>query len=173
MLLRKFELRWKIEDSVLVPDDVNWTLPTTIAGIMNEITKELYNEVVVIFCYDFDKKPLGYCIVGEGTHYISLVNVDSIMRAAMLTGARNIVICHNHPNGDPIPSREDLITTGKLIAALLPAEVKVLDHLIMGKNNTFVSLRKHYEYMWLKVYNMYESINSLLKETAETIYEDA
>lgn len=48
---------------------------------------------------------------------------------------------HNHPSGDPTPSREDILITERLIKAGEYLGIKILDHLVIGKNK-FISLRE-------------------------------
>jgi DNA repair protein RadC len=53
--------------------------------------------------------------------------------------AVNVIILHNHPSGDPTPSREDIIVTRKVKNAGELVDIKLLDHIIIG-DNKYVSL---------------------------------
>lgn len=71
---------------------------------------------------------------------ISLGLVDScpvhpreVFRCAILDGATNIILAHNHPSGDPSPSAEDLRITKQLIEAGKLLGIPVLDHVIIGR----------------------------------------
>ena len=56
-----------------------------------------------------------------------------IFRAALTDGAAGIVLAHNHPSGDPAPSKEDVEVTQKLILGGKILGITVLDHVIIGR----------------------------------------
>jgi DNA repair protein RadC len=60
---------------------------------------------------------------------------------AIRTGANAIVLAHNHPSGDPSPSKEDEKTTENLILAGKLIGIKVMDHIIIG-DNSYVSFKE-------------------------------
>lgn len=60
----------------------------------------------------------------------------SIIRDALTLDAAGIVIAHNHPSGDPAPSRADLIATRALVDLARPLGLRVHDHLIFGLDET-------------------------------------
>ena len=55
-----------------------------------------------------------------------------VFEAALKECAKSIIVAHNHPSGDPIPSEEDVTLTKKLIDAGKLMNIPVLDHLIIG-----------------------------------------
>lgn len=55
-----------------------------------------------------------------------------IIRDAMALGTAGLIVAHNHPSGDPAPSREDLAATRALVALARPLGIRVHDHLIFG-----------------------------------------
>ncbi|MEM6846992.1 MAG: DNA repair protein RadC [Pseudomonadota bacterium] len=78
--------------------------------------------------------------LASGTVDHTPVYPREVLQAALRHGATAIVLVHNHPSGDPTPSREDVSMTHKLIAALEPVSISVHDHLIIGRHKA-VSLR--------------------------------
>jgi len=62
----------------------------------------------------------------------TVVDIRIICRAAIENGASSLVIAHNHPSGQIIPSEQDLAITRKLKEALQILEISLLDHLIIG-----------------------------------------
>ncbi len=73
------------------------------------------------------------------------IDVGAIFREALKAGAEEIIVAHNHPSGDPTPSRADITTTAKLREAGDLLGVPVLDHIILGASNSvkgfdFISL---------------------------------
>ena len=48
-----------------------------------------------------------------------------------------MILCHNHPSGDPSPSKEDIMVTKRMLKAGNIMDIPVLDHVIIGKNRFF------------------------------------
>ena len=55
----------------------------------------------------------------------------------MLYNATRLIIIHNHPGGNPIPSKEDYLITDQIKNAGLLLNIKLIDHLIIGKDSYF------------------------------------
>jgi DNA repair protein RadC len=70
----------------------------------------------------------------------SLVRVGELFRDAVRLDASGVVLCHNHPSGDPTPSPDDLHLTAEAIAAGRLLDVDVLDHVVIA-HDAWVSLR--------------------------------
>jgi DNA repair protein RadC len=84
------------------------------------------------------------------THMITLGIVDAalvhpreVFRPAISDGAAAVILAHNHPSGDPTPSAEDIRITRQLVEAGRVIDIRVLDHVILGRDQTpFISLRE-------------------------------
>ena len=74
-----------------------------------------------------------------GTISSAAVYPREVAKAALTTGARHVILAHNHPSGSAEPSQADIQITASLKQALDLIEVSVIDHLIVG-NNKVVSL---------------------------------
>jgi DNA repair protein RadC len=77
----------------------------------------------------------------------SLVHPREVFREAVRSAAAAVVLAHNHPSGDPAPSAEDLRITRQLVEAGGVVDIKVLDHVIVGRCGTphpdgYLSLRE-------------------------------
>ncbi len=73
----------------------------------------------------------------------SLVHAREVFRHAVADSACAIIVSHNHPSGDPSPSAEDLSITRKLVEAGKILDIRVLDHVIVGRGErTHFSLRE-------------------------------
>jgi len=79
-------------------------------------------------------------LLSIGSLDASVVHPREVFRAAVLGGAAAVVLFHNHPSGDPTPSREDCDLTRRLIAAGELMGIDVLDHVILA-DTRFVSMR--------------------------------
>lgn len=86
-------------------------------------------------------------IVGISTAHVgsldaSIVHPREIYTEALLHKAASIIVCHNHPSGDPTPSREDFSMTTILQEAGDLLQIPVLDHIILGEER-FYSMKKN------------------------------
>lgn len=73
-------------------------------------------------------------VMQTGTIDQAAVYVREIVKRAMELHAASLIIVHNHPSGDPAPSRADIDITRALVNAARPLGIAVHDHLIMGAN---------------------------------------
>jgi DNA repair protein RadC len=76
-------------------------------------------------------KLLGIMHVSEGTTDSTIVDVKHVMQGAILAHAKNLILCHNHPSGNCIPSALDDTITQKIKQACALFSMTVLDHLII------------------------------------------
>ena len=74
-------------------------------------------------------------LVSEGSVDQAAIYVREIARRALELGSAAIILVHNHPSGDPSPSRQDIALTKEIIAALKPLGIQVHDHVIVGAND--------------------------------------
>ncbi|WP_422877898.1 RadC family protein [Ktedonosporobacter rubrisoli] len=77
----------------------------------------------------------------KGTVNSSVLRVSEVFRPAVVRNCPNVIICHNHPSGDPTPSTEDIEVTQQLIDAAKLLDIDLLDHIIIG-NPRYVSLKE-------------------------------
>jgi DNA repair protein RadC len=70
--------------------------------------------------------------ISEGTLTRSLIHQREAFREAIKESACSVIFVHNHPSGDPEPSREDISITEKLVSAGDIVGIKVLDHVVVG-----------------------------------------
>ncbi|GBE57044.1 hypothetical protein BMS3Bbin16_01259 [archaeon BMS3Bbin16] len=77
--------------------------------------------------------------VSIGSLDASVVHPREVFKTAIAESAAAIILAHNHPSGDPEPSREDIELTNKLIQGGKIIGINVLDHIVVG-NGTYVSL---------------------------------
>ena len=88
---------------------------------------------------------IGVETVSIGSITASTTTPRDIFKSAILANAVAIIVCHNHPSGELIPSKNDIEITKQLIAAGDILGIKVLDHLIVS-NQGYKSLRDYHEF---------------------------
>ncbi|MPN14686.1 hypothetical protein SDC9_162013 [bioreactor metagenome] len=79
--------------------------------------------------------------ISVGTLNASLVHPRELFKEAINYSAASVILVHNHPSGDPTPSKEDIELTQKLVKAGKLLDISVLDHVIIG-DNKYVSLKE-------------------------------
>ena len=97
-------------------------------------------ETFCVILLDARKKMISAEIVTNGLVDCSLVHAREVYRSAVRKNACAVILAHNHPTGDASPSVEDIRITKQLIEAGKVLDIKVMDHIIVGK--TTVSLRE-------------------------------
>ncbi len=65
-----------------------------------------------------------------------------VFRPAIRDNAPSIIVVHNHPSGDPTPSAEDVVITRTLVSAGNVLGIELLDHVVSGSGNRYVSLNE-------------------------------
>ena len=79
--------------------------------------------------------------ISKGTVNASLVTPRELFVEALKKEAVSMILLHNHPSGDPTPSRDDILTTKRISECGLLIGIELLDHIIIG-NNCYVSFRE-------------------------------
>lgn len=80
--------------------------------------------------------------ISKGTINMTIVHAREVFKAAISDNAHSIILLHNHPTGDPSPSKEDIGLTKNLIEASKIIGIDILDHIIIGDNKYFSFLEE-------------------------------
>ncbi len=72
----------------------------------------------------------------------TIVHPREVFRPAIGCSAKTVILCHNHPSGDPTPSDKDVILTRRLIDAGKLLDVRVLDHVVIGEDAEYWSMQE-------------------------------
>ena len=95
-------------------------------------------EQVVAAPLDSDRRIIGDAYVsGSGTSFSTYMPVREIVRVCVLSGAYQVVVSHNHPDGEALPSVNDIIATKKLAEILNSFEIDLADHIIIAGTDSF------------------------------------
>ena len=108
------------------------TTPAEVYRACQDIA-ELAQECFQIVSLDAKHKLINRHLVSLGIADASIVHPREVFRPAICDGAMAIALAHNHPSGDTSPSAEDLRITRQLIEAGKIVDIKVLDHVIIGR----------------------------------------
>lgn len=97
----------------------------------------LDRERFVVLFLDTKNKIIKEEIVSIGTLNSSLIHPREVFKNAIKNSANSVIFVHNHPSGDPTPSDEDKEITKQLFDIGNMLEIKVLDHVIIGKDDYY------------------------------------
>ena len=86
---------------------------------------------VVVACHE----------VSRGSLNTSIVHPREVFKRALLSNGASIILAHNHPSGDPTPSREDIAITKRLKECGSMLGIEVIDHVICG-DDTYISFKE-------------------------------
>ena len=95
-----------------------------------------------VLLLDTKHRVVRVAILSIGTLDASIVHPRDVFREATAAGAAGLVLFHNHPSGDPLPSDDDRQLTERLVAAGVIMGIAVLDHVILA-DETYYSFREH------------------------------
>lgn len=94
-------------------------------------------EYFYILLLDAKNKLIKECMISQGTLTSSLVHPREVFNPAIKESAVSIILIHNHPSGDPFPSKEDIELTRQLNQASEIIGIKILDHIIIGHDRYY------------------------------------
>jgi DNA repair protein RadC len=115
--------------------------PQDAGNLVMEDMRYLDRESFRVILLDTKNHVLGIETVSLGSLNASIVHPRELFRHAIRRSAAAVILVHNHPSGDPTPSREDLEITRKIHEAGQLLGIEVLDHLVIG-DNRFVSFKE-------------------------------
>ncbi|WP_180230065.1 JAB domain-containing protein [Bacillus sp. AFS073361] len=98
-------------------------------------------EIFGVVSLNTKNKVLGCEVIHKGSVNASIVHPRDVYKLALLKGATSIMVFHNHPSGNPAPSREDIDVTKRLVECGKLLGIELIDHIIVGDDGDYVSLR--------------------------------
>jgi len=121
--------------------------PDRVADCMRERNRAYTVENFQVLLLNTRRRLISIHHVAHGTLDTILVHPREVFRPAITANAAALVLVHNHPSGDPMPSEADIKVTRDLIRAGQLLKIEVLDHVILGQRTTerpkdFSSLRE-------------------------------
>lgn len=115
--------------------------PDDIYDNFSILIKEEKQEVFMVIYLNIKSHIIKYEKLFVGGCNFSIIDINLIFKKAISYGANKIICVHNHPSGDPTPSKQDIMITRKINMTGEMIDIKLVDHIIFGKDS-FVSLKK-------------------------------
>jgi DNA repair protein RadC len=122
-------------------EEIKITRPQSVAEYIMEDMRYLKKEYLKIVMLNTKNIVIRVVDVSVGSLNSSIVHPREVFIEAIRCSSASIIICHNHPSGDPTPSKEDINITGRLKECGKLLGIELLDHLIIG-DGIYVSLKE-------------------------------
>ncbi len=119
-------------------DGLTFAVPSSIAKYYMEEMRHQKQEHMKLLMLNTKSKLLGETNISKGTVNASLVSPRELFIEALNKQAVSIILVHNHPSGDPTPSKTDILLTKRVKEAGELIGIELLDHIIIG-NNCYIS----------------------------------
>lgn len=126
-------------------DEKTIKMPRDVASILRHYLMHFCStdrENFIVMFLNTKNRIAGISTAHVGSLDASIVHPREVFTEALLHKAASIIVCHNHPSGDPTPSREDIAVTQTLREAGQLLGVDVLDHIILGEDDRYCSLKE-------------------------------
>ena len=115
------------------------TSPEDIVSYYNVHLKHQQKECLILFILDSKNRIIAEEILSVGTVHASFADPREIFLTALKKNGISIILLHNHPSGDPTPSRDDILITERIEKAGNLLGISLNDHIIIGQNS-YISL---------------------------------
>lgn len=115
--------------------------PEAAAKLLMKEMQDLNKEVFKVVLLNTKNAVLKIVDVSVGSLNSSIVHPREVFNEAIITHSASIIICHNHPSGDPTPSEEDIKITQRLAEGGKLLGIEIIDHIIIG-HGVYVSLKE-------------------------------
>ena len=114
--------------------------PAEAAAYVMPVLRYELRENFAVLLLDNRNHVLAFTILSIGTLTSSIAHPREVFREAVRRSAAKIILVHNHPSGDPVPSADDIQLTRRLVNVGQMMEIPVVDHIIIG-DGSFRSLQ--------------------------------
>ena len=115
--------------------------PDTVAAYYMERLRHKEKEQVLLLLLDNKLDLIEEYMISLGTVRASLLSTREVFIEALKCRASNLMLLHNHPSGDPRPSKQDIVITKKIKEAGELMDIPLVDHIILG-DNCYISLKE-------------------------------
>ncbi|CUX50482.1 RadC family protein [Clostridium sp. C105KSO13] len=120
---------------------LSFTTPSSIAKYYMEDMRHGSRESMKLLLLNTKTRLIGETDISKGTINSAVVSPRELFVEALQKNAVSIILLHNHPSGDPTPSKEDVLITRRIWDAGQLIGVELLDHIIIG-NNCYISMKE-------------------------------
>ncbi len=126
--------------SLYTPERCN--TPEAAVELLKNAYMFLDREQVCVVNLTAQNAPINYNVVSVGDLDASIVSIPNVFKSAILSNAKSILMMHNHPSGDPTPSRKDYQVTRRVAKAGNLLGIPLMDHVIVA-GSSYYSFLEH------------------------------
>lgn len=130
-----------VKESSILYDMRRIQTPEDVVELGRRFLEESDREQLLVCCLDTKNQPTAINVVSVGSLNTSIVHPREVFKVAILSNSASIILFHNHPSGDPAPSKEDISITERLKESGRILGIQVIDHIIIG-DNSYCSLKE-------------------------------
>lgn len=125
-----------VSEALTCPGDVTAYIDT-----LDIVTSD--REVFVVLHLDVRNRVVAHEISSIGSQTASMVHPREVFKSAIVKGTCSIILVHNHPSGDPSPSKDDVDITNRLRQVGQLMGIEVVDHIIVAPPDKHISMKEH------------------------------
>lgn len=122
-------------------ENLSFQNPDSVAAYYMERMRHQETERLVLILLDAKSRMISDDVISVGIVNATLISTREIFVKALKEEAAYVMILHNHPSGDPTPSRQDQLITNKIKEVSVLVDIPLLDHIIIG-DNRYISFKQ-------------------------------
>lgn len=134
-VVKETTVKYNLKSSISSPKDAYYLFRDALE------MDTLVEEYLYMMCLNTKNEVIGVFRVSQGNISSSIVHPREVFKRACIMNSASIIIAHNHPSGNPQPSKEDIDITRRLVECGKILGIDVLDHIIIGEDK-YVSLKE-------------------------------
>lgn len=108
-----------------------------IEKIFRPLISTLPYEELWIVCLTSANRVIDKFMISKGSDHSSVFDIKLLMRKIIDNLSASVIMVHNHPNGDVLPSEDDIVTTLKVKSAMAYFDIVLLDHVILSNDKSY------------------------------------
>lgn len=120
-----------------IPSKILLDSPKAVADYLREKIGKTKKEHFMILCLDTGNNLIKISNISVGTINTSLVHPREVFKEAIQASAAQVILAHNHPSGNLVPSKEDIKITKNLVAAGKIININILDHIVVSSSGFY------------------------------------
>lgn len=111
--------------------------PEDAIAVVGELLSEMDREVLCVINLKMDGTPINCNFASIGAVNKTIAEPRELFKSAILSNAAQMILVHNHPSGNVMPSKEDTMLTDRMLKLADLIGIPLLDHVIMGGDNRY------------------------------------
>lgn len=130
-----------LREKNMMVENKNISSPKDVAKIMFDYLQYADREHLVVITLNTKNDINSISTVSIGSLQSSIAHSREIFKTAILSNAASIILCHNHPSGDPSFSKDDILISKRIKECGDILGIKVLDHIVITDTKKFLSMK--------------------------------